>query len=74
MLNDLRRVDPEIYDAVKGEVRRQHVDIELIASENYVSLAVLDAVWKKELGRLGEHCELLGVDPIDHVLGCCVPV
>lgn len=25
-------------------------------------LAVLDAIWKKELGRLGEHCELLGVD------------
>ncbi|PIU20410.1 MAG: hypothetical protein COT18_02445 [Elusimicrobia bacterium CG08_land_8_20_14_0_20_59_10] len=25
-------------------------------------LAVLDAVWKNELGRLGEHCSLLGVD------------
>jgi len=25
-------------------------------------LAVLDAVWKKEMGRLGEHCRLLGVD------------
>ena len=25
-------------------------------------LALLDAVWKKEMGRLGEHCELLGVD------------
>lgn len=25
-------------------------------------LAVLDAVWKKEMGRLGEHCSLLGVD------------
>jgi glycine hydroxymethyltransferase len=44
MLNDLRRVDPRIYEAVMGEVRRQHVDIELIASENYVSMAVLDAV------------------------------
>ncbi len=44
MLNDLRRVDPHIYEAVMGEVRRQHVDIELIASENYVSMAVLDAV------------------------------
>ncbi len=44
MLNDLRRVDYAIYEAVLGEVRRQHVDIELIASENYVSMAVLDAV------------------------------
>ncbi len=25
-------------------------------------LAVLDAVWKKEIGRLGGHCVLLGVD------------
>jgi len=25
-------------------------------------LAVLDAVWKKEIGRLGEHCVMLGVD------------
>jgi glycine hydroxymethyltransferase len=44
MLNDLRRVDRAVYDAVLGEVRRQHLDIELIASENYVSMAVLDAV------------------------------
>lgn len=25
-------------------------------------LAILDAVWKKEMGRLGDHCVLLGVD------------
>ncbi|OGR66062.1 MAG: hypothetical protein A2X31_12640 [Elusimicrobia bacterium GWB2_63_22] len=25
-------------------------------------LALLDAVWKKEMGRLGEHCVLLGVE------------
>lgn len=25
-------------------------------------LAILDAVWKKEFGRLSQHCELLGVD------------
>ncbi|NMC68866.1 MAG: serine hydroxymethyltransferase [Myxococcales bacterium] len=43
MLNELRRVDPEIYDSVRNEVRREHVEIELIASENYVSLAVLEA-------------------------------
>ena len=44
MLSELRRVDPDIYEAVLAEVRRQHLDIELIASENYVSMAVLDAV------------------------------
>lgn len=30
-------------------------------------LAILDAVWNKELGRLKEHCRLLGVDK-----GCLV--
>ena len=43
MLNDLRRVDHQIYEAVLDEVRREQIDIELIASENYVSMAVLDA-------------------------------
>ncbi len=44
MLNALRSTDREIYDALVGEVRREQVDIELIASENYVSKAVLDVV------------------------------
>ncbi len=43
MLNDLRREDRKVYDAVLREVSREQVDIELIASENYVSRAVLDA-------------------------------
>jgi len=25
-------------------------------------LVILDAVWKKEIGRIGDHCELVGVD------------
>ena len=25
-------------------------------------LAILDAVWEKETGRLGQHCVMLGVD------------
>lgn len=29
---------------------------------NLDRLAILDAVWKKEIGRLGDHCSLLGVD------------
>ena len=44
MYNDLRRVDRKVYDALVAEVRREQVDIELIASENYVSRAVLDVV------------------------------
>ena len=43
MLNELQRVDPECYEAVREEVYRQHRQLEMIASENYVSLAVLEA-------------------------------
>jgi glycine hydroxymethyltransferase len=35
--------DPEIFAAIKGEERRQVEKIELIASENYTSAAVLEA-------------------------------
>ena len=36
-------VDPVLWDAMQGERRRQHDNIELIASENYVSAAVMEA-------------------------------
>src|SRR5438876_11908185 len=39
----LRDVDPEIFEFIQKEERRQHDKIELIASENYVSRAVLEA-------------------------------
>jgi glycine hydroxymethyltransferase len=39
----LREVDPEIADAIKLELGRQRDEIELIASENIVSRAVLEA-------------------------------
>ncbi len=36
--------DPEVFAAVGNELRRQRSSIELIASENFVSLAVMEAV------------------------------
>jgi glycine hydroxymethyltransferase len=39
----LRATDPEIADLVEAEAQRQHDKIRLIASENYVSAAVLEA-------------------------------
>ncbi|MGE3148389.1 MAG: serine hydroxymethyltransferase [Pseudorhodoplanes sp.] len=39
----LKEVDPEIADAVRRELGRQRDEIELIASENIVSRAVLEA-------------------------------
>jgi glycine hydroxymethyltransferase len=41
--NNLAKVDPETWQAVQNENRRQEDHIELIASENYVSYAVLEA-------------------------------
>ncbi len=41
--NNLAKVDPETWQAVQSENRRQEDHIELIASENYVSYAVLEA-------------------------------
>src|SRR5216117_3864557 len=40
----LSEVDPQIAAAIDNEVRRQHEGLELIASENYVSEAVLQAM------------------------------
>jgi glycine hydroxymethyltransferase len=39
----LKDADPEIWGAIEGELHRQQNEIELIASENIVSQAVLDA-------------------------------
>jgi glycine hydroxymethyltransferase len=43
MSRPLFEVDPEISNAIDNEVRRQHEGLELIASENFVSEAVLEA-------------------------------
>ncbi|QMU56358.1 MAG: aminotransferase class I/II-fold pyridoxal phosphate-dependent enzyme [Candidatus Mycalebacterium zealandia] len=40
----IEKTDPEIADAIRYELERQEVKIELIASENYVSEAVLEAL------------------------------
>jgi glycine hydroxymethyltransferase len=39
----LRNVDPEVFDAVVAEEKRQRENIELIASENFTSRAVMEA-------------------------------
>jgi len=38
----LKKIDPQIYEAVKKEIIRQQDNLELIASENFTSLAVLE--------------------------------
>ena len=47
MINRMERrlseVDPDVFAAIENEQRRQHEGLELIASENFVSEAVLEA-------------------------------
>ncbi|MBI2645660.1 MAG: serine hydroxymethyltransferase [Deltaproteobacteria bacterium] len=42
-MSALQKGDPEIYAAIQQELKRQEYKLELIASENYVSQAVLEA-------------------------------
>ncbi len=44
MMDHLKSSDPEIYDSIVREARRQAEGLELIASENFVSHAVLEAM------------------------------
>ncbi len=41
---NLKKFDPEVYDTLKKELERQRTNIELIASENIVSEAVMEAM------------------------------
>jgi glycine hydroxymethyltransferase len=43
MARPLSEVDPEVYDAIQHETERQHTRLELIASENFTSEAILEA-------------------------------
>jgi glycine hydroxymethyltransferase len=43
LLNHLKNVDPEVYSAISKEFKRQEEHLEMIASENYTSQAVMEA-------------------------------
>jgi len=42
-VEEVRRIDPQIAEAIEGEEKRQQDSLELIASENLTSRAVLQA-------------------------------
>ena len=44
MIDHLKNTDPEIYNALIGETDRQNNTLEMIASENFTSIAVLEAM------------------------------
>src|SRR3954453_18384822 len=43
-MDNLVRTDPEVAEAIRNETRREGAQLELIASENFVSEAVLEAL------------------------------
>jgi glycine hydroxymethyltransferase len=42
-MKHLRSLDPEVFDAIHKEIQRQQDNLEMIASENFTSIAVLEA-------------------------------
>lgn len=42
-MEHIKKIDPQIYQVIKSETKRQEENLELIASENFASLAVLEA-------------------------------
>lgn len=42
--DDIKTVDPEIYDLIRAEKDRQRKGLEMIASENFASKSVLQAL------------------------------
>ena len=82
----LNQTDPAILDAVKNEFHRQNDQIELIASENIVSKAVLEAQGtiltnkyaegypgKRYYGgcEVVDKIELLAIDRAKELFGAC---
>jgi len=53
-MEHLQRTDPEIFEAVLQETRRQNEGIELIASENFTSRAVMEAVASSMTNKFAE--------------------
>ena len=43
MMDSLKKVDTQVFEAIEGEIHRQRTKLELIASENIVSRAVMEA-------------------------------
>ena len=53
-MHTLKSFDPDIWDAIRAETRRQSETLEMIASENFVSLAVLEAMGQVMTNKYAE--------------------
>lgn len=71
-MTDLEKFDSEIYQAINEELKRQQDNVELIASENIVSRAVLEAQGSILTNKYAEgypnkryYCGCINVDKIE---------
>ena len=56
MFEQIKKCDPQIYQSVVAELRRQQEEIELIASENFAPLAVMEAAGSPQLPPTSVCC------------------
>lgn len=54
MLKHIQSTDPDLYDAIQLEMKRQEDHIELIASENFTSKAVMEACGSQLTNKYAE--------------------
>src|SRR5207302_5629485 len=75
-MDELRRTDPEIARAIAQDTERQRYHVNLIASENYASRAVLEALGTPMSNKYAEGypgkryyggCELVDVSGEDAI-------
>src|SRR5271168_5010152 len=84
-MKHLQNVDPEIFQAIQHELKRQKNNLELIASENHVSPAVLEAAGSVLTNKYAEgypgaryyggcgfydEIENLAIDRAQQLFGC----
>ncbi len=82
---ELKRIDPEIFEAIYLETEREHKTLELIASENFVSEAVLAALGSVLTNKYAEGLpkkryyggcefvdmgEILAIERLKKLFGC----
>ena len=58
----LEKTDPEVADAIKLEVQRQHGQLEMIASENFASRAVFAATGVYRVDTYADHVKIRSVE------------
>ncbi len=54
VMENLKLIDPDVYRSIQNEISRQNDKLELIASENFVSLAVLEAMGQVMTNKYAE--------------------